>query len=279
MVAIRALTATDLGDGLRLSTEAGWNQVEADWRRFLALGPDGSFVAEMAGRVVGTVTTCRFGPIGWVAMLLVEKPHRGSGIGRRLLIRALEHLESQGVRSIRLDATQMGRPLYESLGFRMDYPLQRHVGMVDGLPLAEATRPGQPSDLVPIADLDGDATGTDRFAMLERLVRDNPSSCLVRGPAGGPILGFVLWRPGTTADQIGPCIADRQAGHALLDEACRRLAGRPLMIDVPTDHAEAVAWAEDRGLKTSRGFWRMTRGAAVAEDLDRLWASSGPEMG
>src|SRR5919112_846030 len=103
MVDLRPMTAADLADGMRLKAEAGWNQVEADWRRFLALGGEGCFVAERDGRVVGSVTTCQFGSIGWVAMLLVEKAHRGEGIGRGLLLRALEHLEGRGARSVRLD--------------------------------------------------------------------------------------------------------------------------------------------------------------------------------
>src|SRR5215210_474317 len=116
MANIRPMKASDVADGMRLKAEAGWNQVDADWRRFLALGGDGCFAAESGGRVVGSVTTARFRSVGWVAMLLVEKAHRGAGIGRGLLIRALEHLEARGARSVRLDATSLGRPLYESLG-------------------------------------------------------------------------------------------------------------------------------------------------------------------
>ena len=143
MVDLRPMTAADVADGMRLKAEAGWNQVDADWRRFLALGGEGCFVAEREGRVVGSVTTCRFGPIGWVAMLLVEKAQRGAGIGRGLLIRALEHLEAAGARSVRLDATALGRPLYESLGFRVDFRLGRYGGIVDHAGDDEEARPGQ----------------------------------------------------------------------------------------------------------------------------------------
>ena len=59
MVEIRPMTAADAADGMRLKDEAGWNQVAADWRRFLALGAGGCFVAESGGRVVGSVTSCR----------------------------------------------------------------------------------------------------------------------------------------------------------------------------------------------------------------------------
>ena len=212
-------------------------------------------------------------------MLLVEKAHRGAGIGRGLLIRSLEHLEARGARSVRLDATPLGRPLYESLGFRVDFPLHRYAGIVGHAGIDEEARPGQAADLDRIAALDRAATGTDRRALVDRLLRDNPLECLVAGPVGGPIRGFVLWRPGSSADQVGPCIAEPDAGRALLDDAGRRLAGRPVIVDIPTDHGDAVAWAEGIGLSQDREFWRMTRGEAVVGGPGPTLGELGPRDG
>jgi predicted N-acetyltransferase YhbS len=276
MVEIRPMTAADVADGMRLKDEAGWNQLAADWRRFLALGAGGCFVAESGGRVVGSVTSCRFGPVAWIAMVLVEKARRGQGVGRGLLVRVLGHLDEAGARSIRLDATELGRPLYESLGFRVDFHLARHCGIVEASGEPGASRPAWPADLGAIADLDRAATGTERRALLDRLAADNPLESLV---TPGPIRGFALWRPGSSAVQVGPCIAEPDAGRALLDDAARKLDGRRAFADVPTDNAAAVAWAGASGLAPGREFWRMTRGEPIAEDLARLWTSSGPEMG
>ena len=276
MISLRSMTASDIPAGMRLKAEAGWNQVEGDWRRFLDLGPDGCFVAERDGRVVGTVTTCRLGSIGWIAMLLVEKTERGAGIGRSLLNRAVDSLESHGVTAVRLDATPQGRPLYESLGFRVDFRLIRYRGTISPIPPAPDLRTGEASEIV---GLDLAVTRTDRRVLLDRLVADHPRHCLVAPSLSGPIRGFVLWRPGSSASQIGPCIAEPDAGVALLDEATRRLADPSVILDIPDGNGEAIAWAESRGLQASRELWRMTRGEVVVEDLPRLWASSGPEMG
>ena len=89
MVDLRPMTAAGVEDGMRLRAAAGWNQIEADWRRFLALGGDGCFVAVWQWQVVWSVTTCQFGSIGWATTLLVEEAHRGAWIGRGLLNRAL----------------------------------------------------------------------------------------------------------------------------------------------------------------------------------------------
>ena len=49
MIRIRTMTVRDIPLGLRLARQAGWNQTEADWRRFLDLEPEGCFVGELDG--------------------------------------------------------------------------------------------------------------------------------------------------------------------------------------------------------------------------------------
>src|SRR3954451_15181928 len=84
------MTAADLPLGLRLSRQAGWNQTEGDWQRFLDLQPDGCFVAEWNGTPAATTTTSHFGRVAWIAMLLVDEPLRSRGIATALLAHALE---------------------------------------------------------------------------------------------------------------------------------------------------------------------------------------------
>ena len=57
------MTIADVPQGMRLKELAGWNQTEADLHRFLQLQPDGCFVAEVDGQVVGTVTAVIFGNV------------------------------------------------------------------------------------------------------------------------------------------------------------------------------------------------------------------------
>ena len=78
------------------------------------------------------------------------------------------------------------------------------------------------------------------------------------GPVGGPIRGFVLWRPGSSADQVGPCIAEPDAGRALLDDAGRRLAGRPAIVDIPT--------GPRRGHRVGRGPRPEAEPGVLADD-------------
>ena len=279
MLNIRGMTISDIPTGLRLKEQAGWNQLEADWRRLLELGSDGGFLAEWDGAPVGTVMTCRFGPVAWVAMMLVDEAYRRRGIGRALMVRALEGLDSGGIRSVRLDATPRGRPLYESLGFVEESTLHRYRGTLptanDAAPLPEV-RPG--SSLDGVIALDREATGTDRGRLLRRLADEHPESLRVVG-SSGEVDGFLIARPGSSAWQIGPCIAGDRAGPTLLADARSRYAGRAVLLDVPLENGTASGLVGSWGLKVERPLFRMGRGPRVVEDPGRIWAGSGPEKG
>ena len=279
MLTIRGMTISDVPAGMRLKEQAGWNQLEADWRRLVELQPDGCFLAEWGGVPVGTVATCRFGTVAWVAMMLVAEAYRGRGIGRALMTEALEGLDSRGVRSVRLDATPRGRPMYESLGFVEEATLHRYRGVLppaDGPPRLPEVRPSGVLD--DVIALDREATGTDRGRLLRRLAEEHPGSLRVV-EAGDGVAGFLMSRPGSTARQVGPCIADERAGPLLLADARSRYAGQAVVLDVPAANAPASAIIGSWGLRAERHLVRMGRGPRVVEDLGRIWAGSGPEKG
>ena len=43
--------------------------------------------------------------------------YRRRGVARRIVEKLIEDAKARGIRSVLLEATEMGRPLYESLGF------------------------------------------------------------------------------------------------------------------------------------------------------------------
>jgi GNAT superfamily N-acetyltransferase len=277
------MTASDLPLGMRLKEQAGWNQTEADWRRCLALQPDGCFVAEREGLGVGTVTTCIFGPVAWVAMVLVDVAVRGQGIGRALLDRALAFLDGQGVPSVRLDATPLGRPLYEKLGFVEEYTLTRYdgispAGTLSDTPNKIVLRAVSPEDQERVIAFDRDVTGTDRAALLRSLFAETPEAwrMVVRGDE---LLGCSAARGGSRARQIGPCLATAEAGPLLLADAWRSYADERVFVDVPKDNRAAVTTVERAGLVAQRPLYRMCRGPRPHESIEQVWASFGPEKG
>jgi predicted N-acetyltransferase YhbS len=215
-------------------------------------------------------------------MVLVDPRFRRRGAGTALLRHAIEHLDGKGVRTLLLQATPLGRPLYEKLGFEAEHELARYEGRPAAGPGSALVRPARPEEVESLVELDRAATGTDRGRLIRRLVEEAPHDTRVLEKDGG-LLGFLLSRPGAKALQIGPCAAGfsgrSEVGEILLGDAFRRHAGQLVFIDVPLRNAAAVRMAEAHGLAPQRRLLRMRRGEPVLERPESIWASSGPEKG
>ena len=279
MLDIRRLTATNLPFVLRLCAQAGWNQTEADLRRFLVLSRGSSFLAELAGEPAGTVCTFIFGSTAWIALMLVEESLRGRGIGKALMQHALAHLDENRVDRIRLDATPQGRPLYETLGFIAEYNVLRYAGeltRVEPSPTSKFIVEPAQGRLEQVRRLDTAATAADRSALLRELYRSRARFRMIE--RAGQVEGYVSYRPGARAWHIGPCVAS-DSGGLLLDWAFDCTQEMSVYIDIPENNRASIVAAEARGLRVQRTLTRMCRGPCPAERTEMLWASSGPEKG
>ena len=79
----------DAQAGLVLSTEAGWNQNEADWRFFLSQGV--VFGMRDGARLVATAALLPYSAgNAWISMVLVTADFRRRGIATKLVDACLE---------------------------------------------------------------------------------------------------------------------------------------------------------------------------------------------
>ena len=113
VIHIRNMTPHDIDRGLELCRLANFNQVREDWQYFL--NHASVFVAHNDTQVLGTCAVLDpQGPVAWIAMMLVDPAARRQSIGTRLFEHTLAHTQAP---SIGLDATALGKPLYEKYGF------------------------------------------------------------------------------------------------------------------------------------------------------------------
>src|ERR1700735_5353962 len=123
---LRRLSAEDIAAAAQLSAQAGWNQTEDDWRTLLELSPQGCLAIEVDGHLAATTTLLCYGRrLAWIGMVLTKAEYQRRGFARRLLAHALENGDTMGIATIKLDATDQGEPLYESLGFRSEQEIER----------------------------------------------------------------------------------------------------------------------------------------------------------
>ncbi|MBI4891175.1 MAG: GNAT family N-acetyltransferase [Acidobacteria bacterium] len=248
MALLRAFTAADLGDLMTLSTTVGWNQLEEDWLRLLELEPAGCFGVEEDGRIVTSATAFTYGrELGWIGMVLTLPDYRGRGFARQMMEATLAYCDGRGVQCVKLDATDLGRPVYEKFGFIEEYVVERWKGT---LPVAEKrhfTRDWA---------LDRIAFGTDRRALLERT-------------------GFS--RGGRLASYVGPvvCRTAEEAREQILYSG----AAGTVFWDLPLVNEHAVELARELGFAPVRRLWRMRRGAPIAEKPEFVFALAGFEYG
>jgi ribosomal protein S18 acetylase RimI-like enzyme len=87
-----------------------------------ARDPQGIFVAEENGHVVGYITTWqdREAGIGHIPNLAIAASHRNRGLGRQLIEHAFEHFRAAGLTHAKIETlaqNAIGNHLYPSLGF------------------------------------------------------------------------------------------------------------------------------------------------------------------
>jgi GNAT superfamily N-acetyltransferase len=286
----RPLTAGDIFGAQRLRELAKWNQTARDWENLLTFDASGCFAAEMDGRLVGTATTTRFAPrcgpgsLAWIGMVLVDPESRRHGIGSTLLKNCIAHLQAAGVETIKLDATPMGRPVYEKLNFVAEYSLERWEGKARSLPppWLEGVKlaPIAERDLAELIRYDTPVFGCDRGAVLSAFWKTEPHVAVL-ARKGEHLAGYALSRPGSHFHQIGPVVADSPAiSEALLVELLRKLDGRAVITDLLTSNPATTPVGQRCGLISQRPFLRMALGPNKSPGQpEKILAICCPELG
>lgn len=282
---IRPLKTTDLERCLELSTEANWNQNEADWR-FLLAHCRGYGFEDTEGLLLGTTMAWEWAEgYSWINMVLVTKAARGQGLARQMMERCLQDITDANRRAL-LDATDMGQRVYSKLRFSGEDQIVRLFSEQRSGEMAASETPAgftlstlTADDVAEAARLDAQVLGVDRRAMLEDWQTRLPQAAWKLTDEAGAIRGFVLGRDGRVASQIGPLVAEsREAATSLVAQALKHVAG-PIMIDVPEAEKDWVAALGAVGFQPQRGFLRMGRDeVALSTDWSRVFAISGPDF-
>ena len=278
---IRQMRDDDVAAAMQLKLAAGWNQTAEDWRRLLRLEPEGCFVYERDGLIVGTTTVLRYGTeLAWLGMVLVLPSYRRRGIARALLRHALAWLDHHGIRACGLDATTMGKPLYEQVGFSTTDVIERWVRPPTDSPARGAqTSAGNMSGLpTALQRIDRESWGQDRSRLLLDFCYD-PTVCSTSCKDG-----FAFGRPGSEAWFLGPCVAE--SAESAADMLRAALDGRErqgVFWDFLPSNRAARELAAKLGFRPARQLERMMlcRGDSPAprSHSRQVYATAGFEFG
>jgi GNAT superfamily N-acetyltransferase len=273
MVGTESFTILELGiddapAGLALSTEAHWNQNEADWRFFLTNGI--VFGVRDGTQLVATAALLPYsGGNAWISMVLVTEQFRRRGIATLLVDECLKVAGKRGLTTW-LDATPAGAAVYGPLGFTPTLQLRR-LRLENSA--HAASQPLSMCSLDDFAARDRRAMGFDRSALLTAFGGRPGSRALSRGDA------MALVRDGRTARHVGPLFANTPASALALVEAITRSEAGPLLIDAISSQDEFLRGLTDTGWTIERPFQRMRFGRAITQSGELPFAVAGPEFG
>jgi GNAT superfamily N-acetyltransferase len=270
-----AMVRLDSGDaraGLALSTEAHWNQNEADWRFFLTEGTVLG-VRDNDGHLVASAALLPYASgNAWISMVLVTENWRRRGLATRLVDACLDAAAKQGLVTW-LDATPAGAAVYGPLGFTPTLQLRR-LRLANAMSTkAEAPPTLSPCGIEEFTARDRLAMGFDRSPLLTELEGRPGSRLLSNGDA------LALVRDGRKARHIGPLFASGpDQARAMVNEIVRSENG-PLLIDAVNEQEEFLKGLTGSGWTIERPFQRMRFGHTAAQPAELPFAVAGPEYG
>jgi GNAT superfamily N-acetyltransferase len=268
-LAISQLTVDDAPAGLVLSTEAHWNQNEADWRFFLSSGV--VFGMRDDSCIVATAALLPYSAgNAWISMVLVTERWRRRGLATRLVDTCLDMARRRGLTTW-LDATPAGAAVYGPLGFQPTLQLRR-LRLVK----TRSTAPGAPLSSCGLDAFrlrDTDTIGFDRGDLLREL-SGRPGSQPISSASASALI-----RDGRAARHIGPLFAEStDRALALVGDIAAGETG-PLLIDAVAERGDFLAGLTDAGWRIERPFQRMRFGPATAQATEPAFAVAGPEYG
>ncbi|TGQ31018.1 MULTISPECIES: GNAT family N-acetyltransferase [unclassified Mesorhizobium] len=252
-----------------LSISVGWPHRAEDWQLLLEMG-EGIVAQDEIGRVLVTAMWFPFGAsFATVGMVITSPRLQAHGAGRWIMNNVLARV---GSRNLGLSATRAAHRLYLSLGFspaRVVYQCQGEAAMPAStlLPAGASLRDIGPADLARLVELDRNAYGVDRSALLARLLDVSKGVALLREDR---IQAFALCRPFGRGHVVGPVVAGKDDDAiAVTSPHVAEHAGQFLRLDTRQETGPFPAFVARSGLPvydTVTSMW-----------LGQPWAVTGEQ--
>ena len=283
---IEIATPSDLESLARLRAELGWHRSDPLLTGVLNWDHGRIFIVRVGALLpahgeaalfpAATTSAIAAGPVGVIGNVAVRPEFQRRGLGKLLTAHALDWQRAQGVRSVWLDATPAGRPLYRQLGFAdiapswyIHTPLRTirldHLAALAG---AYSAEPALPDALTSIAALDREAFGGDRLGLLRALLDQEACALFTVQASDSRALGFALARrsePPGLGIRLGPLVAPDDAVAAALTLAVAQAEMRRF----PEEYTSGASYLTAGGgdAPAVRAFFDAIGAPTVDDDL------------
>jgi len=253
--------------------EGGWGtyrQFHAVFSFYASIRRCRVFIArDDEGHVVATAVATLYGATGWIGHVFVKPELRGRRLGTRMTAVALRVLQRAGCETILLAATELGRPIYERLGFEVESSYHEMRGTA--LPRTTELnpfRPLLPSDRPALLAFDRQVAGDDRGPIVTRF-----ADFMWGLPRDGGLAGAVIPVPwgGAAASMLpGASRTDAEAMVRLLRTVGS--AGAEVVAYPPDENKLARELLLDQGFEELRTVPRMVLGKRSRWQPEAIWS-------
>ena len=259
----RMISPKEVQYSIDLAAKEGWRPGKDDAKCFYFTDPTGFFVGELDGKIITTMSVCKYDEkLAFAGLYIVEEEYRGMGYGIKTFNAALGSVD-RNLYNLGLDAVVERSHLYhEKDGFKKAWTNRRFE--IDPINVLEYTKTVPPcSDVMikpitevnfsQLADYDTVMFGVPRHAFLKQWIVASHARGFAAVDSSGELLGYTVIRKMLVDGEgykIGPLFANSSdAALSLFVAAIEFTSATPndrnVLIDVPIDlNAQAVELIE-----------------------------------
>ncbi|WAI01682.1 GNAT family N-acetyltransferase [Methanogenium organophilum] len=275
---IRIATKDEVPVFIEWARQEGWNPGIHDGECHYAVDPDGWFVAETGGEIVGTLVVTNYDSIfSFGGFYIIREDNRGHGTGWKLWNHGMNHA---GERNFGGDGVYEMQDKYaKNAGLIYAYRNIRWQGIAGGR--------GQP-DLVPVGELplsmlaayDREHFPAERSRFIEKWISPDTTLALAYLHPDESIGGYGVIRRSYEGNKIGPIFADTpDIAESLLEGLTESVVGEVFFFDTPEPNAAAVGMARKRDMTEVFETARMYSANVPVLPMHEIFGVTSFELG
>ncbi|MBZ7924874.1 GNAT family N-acetyltransferase [Ensifer adhaerens] len=268
--------SSDIAAAHALSNRLRWPHRAEDWEQMYRLCR-GVVIETPEAEVIGTSLAFLQGDVGTIGLVIVDPRYQGMRLGRRLMEASLS---LTGRRSVVLNATDAGVPLYRKLGFEETGAVSQIQGssaFSTGGDTRDRIRAATADDLEKLVVLASSAAGFDRREVITTYFASANSTVVYMENAG--LAGFGICRRFGHGYQIGPVVAaNSEQAREIVTALLADVRGEFVRIDCP-EHDELASVLGPASLRCVGQVRTMCRGKLVLPQSVRQFAIASQALG
>ncbi len=273
---IRTATREEIDYLIEWAASEGWNPGLHDANCFYKTDPNGFFIGEYKGKIVGGISAVAYDKsFGFIGFFIVQQKHRNSSLGPMLALKAIKRLSSQ---NIGLDGVFDKMDSYANMGFIFAYRNLRFESKIQGM-LSENVIPVSDIPFSQILEYDTRFFPTKREIFLKEWLT-LPESKAYAIKSGEDIQGYGMIRKCRKGYKIGPLFAENDsiAEELLLSLASESHADY-LYFDIPEINKGGIALAKKYNMEECFGTARMYSKEIPELPVEKIYGVTSFELG